>query len=450
MPERLLYIVPPMNYAAALDFLLSRTDYERWPGYQYASRFDLRRMYYLLERLGNPHLASKSVHIAGSKGKGSTAAMIAAGLQAAGHRTGLYTSPHLVTLRERIKVDGKPLFKSELARVVARMKPVVEASDRDCPYGELSTFELLTAAAFLHFEQRGVDYQVLEAGLGGRLDATNVVTPEVAVITTISFDHTEILGDTLARIAAEKAGIIKSSVPVVSTHQAGEAAAVIQRVSRSRSAALTEVGHDVTWQPSGHDRAGQSLRVSGVRETYEVSIPLLGEHQLLNAATAVATLEALGISRQHIEAGLALTDWPGRLQLLWRRPMLVVDGAHTRESARKLRQALKRHFDFERLIFIIGTSADKDLAGIVSELAPAAHKVVATRSRHPRATDPAAVAAAFRRSGADALMSGNVKAALQAAKGLAGPRDLICATGSLFVIGEVIERVRRLRPEAYS
>jgi dihydrofolate synthase/folylpolyglutamate synthase len=439
-----------MNYATALDFLLSRTDYERWPGYQYASRFDLRRMYYLLERLGNPHLASKSVHIAGSKGKGSTAAMIAASLQAAGYRTGLYTSPHLVTLRERTKVNGKPILKSELACVVARMKPVVRSSDRDCPYGELSTFELLTAAAFLHFQRQGVDYQVLEAGLGGRLDATNVVMPELAVITTISFDHTEVLGTTLARIAAEKAGIIKPYVPVVSTQQAGEAAAVIRKASRSRSAVLTEVGRDVTWQSSGHDRSRQSLQVNGVRQAYETSIPLLGEHQLLNAATAVAALEALGVPKQHIEAGLALTDWPGRLQLLWRRPMLVIDGAHTSESANKLRLALKRHFDFDRLIFIIGTSADKDLSGIVSELAPAAHKVVATRSRHPRATDPAVVATAFRMSGADTLISGDVKAALQAAKSVAGPRALICATGSLFVIGEVIEQVKCLRPEVYS
>ncbi len=204
-----------MNYAAALDLLLSRTDYERYPGFNYASRFDLRRMDDLLLRLGNPHMSAKSVHIAGSKGKGSTSAMIAAGLQAAGYKTGLYTSPHLITLRERIQVDSKPILKSELGSVVASIKPHVEAVDRDGTYGELSTFELLTAAAFVYFHQKQVDYQVLEVGLGGRLDATNVVHPEICVITSISLDHTEVLGDTLAKIAAEKAGIIKQGCTVV-------------------------------------------------------------------------------------------------------------------------------------------------------------------------------------------------------------------------------------------
>jgi dihydrofolate synthase/folylpolyglutamate synthase len=439
-----------MNYAAALDFLLSRTDYERYPGFNYASRFDLRRMDDLLQRLGNPHMSAKSVHIAGSKGKGSTAAMIAAGLQAAGYETGLYTSPHLVTLRERIQVDGKPLLKSALASVVAKIKPHVEAVDRDGTYGELSTFELLTAAAFVYFQQKQVDYQVLEVGLGGRLDATNVVMPEICIITSISLDHTDVLGDTLAKIAAEKAGIIKQGRTVVSSPQAEEAAEVIKEFCLQKNAKLISVGKDITWREIGSNLSGQSLEVTGRKSTYRVTIPLLGTHQLENAATAVATLEALGLSRTSIEEGLANTQWPGRLQVLKRRPLLVIDGAHNRDSAKKLKAALQQYFQFDRLILIIGTSADKDVSGIVGELAPMADEVMVTRSRHPRATRTEVLVKEFDRLGKKAEVVDNVAKAVAEAKKRAGRGDLICVTGSLFLIAEVIEYVKGLRPELYA
>lgn len=443
-----------MKYTDAIDFFLSRTDYERWPGYNYASRFDLRRMELLLERLGDPHRSSRSVHIAGSKGKGSTAAMITAALRAAGYKTGLYTSPHLVTLRERISIDGKPILKRELAEVAEILRPHAEAIDHDCTYGELSTFELLTAAAFLHFQRKGVDFQVLEVGLGGRLDATNVVTPEVCVITSISLDHQEVLGDTVAQIAAEKAGIIKAGIPVVTSPQTEEAAAVIREVCREKGVDLIMVGSDVTWQRLENNLAGQSIEVTsrGIRSngtTYRITIPLLGEHQVQNAATAVAALELLGVSRESIEVGLAKTSWPGRLQVLRRRPLLIVDGAHTAESARKLKEALMNYFHFNRILFILGTSADKDMKSIIAELAPLASVVVATRSRHPRATDPGVVAAEVAKWGLRAEVTENVAQALEKARGMAGNHDLICATGSLFLVGEVIEHVNNVRAEIY-
>jgi dihydrofolate synthase/folylpolyglutamate synthase len=439
-----------MNYAAALDYLLSRTDYERYPGFNYANRFDLRRTEDLLRRLGDPHLISKSVHIAGSKGKGSTSAMIAAGLQAAGYKTGLYTSPHLVTLRERIQVDGKPILKSELASVVEVIKPHVEAVDRDGTYGELSTFELLTAAAFVHFQRKRVDYQVLETGLGGRLDATNVVMPEICVITSISYDHTDVLGDTLAKIAAEKAGIIKKGRRVVSSPQAEEAASVIRAVCQKTGARLVSVGSDVTWRKLNSNLSGQSLEVKGLKNSYQITLPLLGSHQLQNAAAAVAALELLGLDKKSIERGLAKTDWPGRLQILRRRPLLVVDGAHNRDSAKKLGDALKEYFQYDRLTIIIGTSSDKDTSGIVSELAPLAHRVIATRSRHPRATKPEVLAGEFSRQGVQAEVAQNVAEAVAEAAGKVGKKDLICATGSLFLVAEVIEYIKGLRPEVYA
>jgi dihydrofolate synthase/folylpolyglutamate synthase len=439
-----------MNYAAALDFLLSRTDYERWPGFNYASRFDLRRMEALLQRLDNPHLSTKAVHIAGSKGKGSTSAMIAAGLQAAGYRTGLYTSPHLVTLRERIQVNGKPILKRELESLIARMRPHVEAVDHDKTYGELSTFELLTAAAFMQFQQKAVDFQVLETGLGGRLDATNVVTPEVSVITSISLDHTEVLGDTLALIAAEKAGIIKPGRPVVRSAQAEEAAQVIREACQKKGARLVSVGSDITWRKLDSDLFGQSLEVQGLKGSYRMTIPLLGAHQLQNAAAAVGALEVLGVPRKNIEAGLAKTNWPGRLQILRRRPLLVVDGAHNRDSASKLKEALKEYFHFDHLILIMGTSADKDVSGIVEELAPLANTVIVTRSRHPRATRPEILAGEFARLGVQAETAQDVARAVAEAQGKAGKGDLICATGSLFLVAEVIEYVKGLHPERYA
>lgn len=438
-----------MNYSAAVDFILERADYERWPGYAYANRFDLRRMEDLLHRLGDPHLSARAVHIAGSKGKGSTAAMIAAGLRAAGHKTGLYTSPHLLTLRERINVDGKPILKRELADVVAGLRPHAEEMDRDRTYGELTTFELLTVAAFLHFQQKGVDFQVLETGLGGRLDATNVVTPEVCVITSISLDHREVLGNTVAQIAAEKAGIIKPGIPVVSSAQAKEAATVISKTCLARGARLVTVGSDISWQRISSNLSEQSLEVKGMRGSYHLNIPLLGAYQLQNAATAVATLETLDVPRESIEVGLANTYWPGRLQILRRRPMLVVDGAHSGDSARKLKEALEQHFHFDHLILIIGASADKDMSEIVVELAPMADSVIATRSRHPRATTPEAVAGEFARQGLRAEVAEDVAQAVAKARAKAGKRDLICATGSLFLVGEVIENVKGLRPELY-
>jgi len=438
-----------MNYTAAVDFLLARTDYERWPGYTYASRFDLRRMDVLLRRLGNPHLGSRFVHVAGSKGKGSTSAMIAAGLQAAGCTTGLYTSPHLVTLRERISVDGRPILKRELAEVVKKLKPAADETDREATYGELTTFELLTAAALLHFHDKGTDFQVLETGLGGRLDATNVVTPEVCVITSISLDHTEVLGDTIPQIAGEKAGIIKPGVPAVISPQTDEALAVIRRACLQTGSRLVSVGKEVTWQCTGHSLSGQSLVVRGIRQSYRLTIPLLGSHQMENAATAVAALEILDIPEESIVAGLAATRWRGRLQVLRRRPMLVVDGAHSGDSAAKLRQALADYFHFDSLVLIIGTSADKDLSAIAAELAPLNARVIATRSRHPRSTEPERVASEFSRRGAVAEVSGSVGEAVAEALRDASNTDLICATGSLFLVGEVIECVKGLRPETY-
>lgn len=349
------------SYQAAIDYILRFADYER------ASRsalvWDLRRMDELLGRLGNPQAVARSIQIAGTKGKGSTAAMIASVLATAGYRTGLYTSPHLLSFTERIQVDAKPIAAEEFAAVVEKLKPEVEAVNQHGAFGELTTFEILTALAFVYFKDRKVDFQVLETGLGGRLDATNVVHSKVCVITSISFDHTDVLGDSLAQIAAEKAGIIKPGSIVICAPQAPEALAVIERACQNKGVRLINMSKHVTWQRKSSSLARQSFHLKGTMHDYEFTIPLLGEHQLENAATAVATLEALAewgvkVSLEHIAAGLAQVRWPGRLQVLERDPLLIVDGAHNADSAKRLMQALGQYFSFDRLILIIGISFD--------------------------------------------------------------------------------------------
>ena len=437
-----------MNYQQAEDYIFSYTDYEKMPMPHDPAFYDLRRVEELLARLGNPHLAARSVHIAGTKGKGSVAAMVASALSISGYTTGLYTSPHLHTWRERMRVDGELISEEEFVALVARLKPEVEAVNRKATYGQLTTFELLTALGFAFFKLKEAKFQVLEVGMGGTFDATNVITPEVCIITSISLDHTEVLGNSLPEVAGEKAGIIKSGSIVVTSLQPDEVARVIEETCLNRGAELVRVGSDVTWQSLGFDSNRQSLQVRGRLNSYKLSIPLLGQYQLENAAVAVAALEVLAekgfkISKDGIVNGLAKVSWPGRLQILSRQPLLVVDGAHNPASAQKLKQSLEQYFDFDRAILVIGVSCDKDIAGIVSELVPLFNKVVVTRSRHPRAMAPPPIVAEFARHGDEVEVAEDVSTALTLAMGMAGTRDLVCVAGSLFVVGEAIEQANR-------
>jgi dihydrofolate synthase/folylpolyglutamate synthase len=432
------------RYQAALDYIYSFVDYETQHRPRDAANYDLRRVYDLLARLDNPQQKVKSVHIAGSKGKGSVSAMIASVLTAAGYKTGLYTSPHLLTFNERIRIDNRLIGDDDVARLVEGIKPHVEAVNREAKYGRLTTFEVITALGFLYFAEQNCEFAVVEVGLGGRLDATNVIVPEVSVITSISLEHTEVLGNTLAEIAGEKAGIIKPRVTVVTSPQAGEVDVVFARVSRDKGARHIRVGTDVTWRGLTFDATRQSLRVKGRLGTYDLTIPLLGEYQMENAATAVAALEILvekgyRIKERSIIDGLSHIDWPGRLQVLRRNPYVIADGAHNPYSAAKLREALKKHFKFEHATLIIGTSSDKDIGGIMSELLPVFDRVIATRSTHPRATPTERLAAELKRLGRDIVETGDITEALPLALAQSGENDLICITGSLFVVAGAME-----------
>ncbi|MFC1892902.1 bifunctional folylpolyglutamate synthase/dihydrofolate synthase [Chloroflexota bacterium] len=439
-----------MDYQQAIDYLSSYTDYEVLPRLAHnAVNYDLRRVTELLSRIGNPHRRVRSVHIAGTNGKGSIAAMVASVLTASGYTTGLYTSPHLHTWRERVRVDGELISEEELAAIVTGLQPEAEAVNLKATYGRLTTFELLTSLAFAYFAERGAHFQVLEVGMGGQFDATNVIAPEVCIITPVSFDHTEVLGNSLAEIAAEKAGIIKPGCVVVASPQLDEADRVIENACSRCGAELVRVGSDITVQGISFDMERQLLRVEGRIDSYELSIPLLGRHQIDNAATAVAALEVLAkkgfhISHDSIVSGLARVNWAGRLQVLGYRPLIVADGAHNPDGARKLRESLKQYLNFDRAILIIGASDDKDIAGIASALAPLFNTVIATRSRHPRSVIPAAITAQFTRHGVETQVADNVAVALSQAMALANDKDLICVAGSLFVIAEAIEEVERL------
>jgi dihydrofolate synthase/folylpolyglutamate synthase len=437
----------------ALDYLYSFIDYETMHQPRDAVSYDLRRMDELLARLCNPHRKAESVHIAGTKGKGSIAAMIASGLTAAGYRTGLYTSPHLIDIRERFRINGGFIPPAAMVELVAALKPEVTEVNSKATYGKLTTFELLTALGFLYFAREGVNFQVVEAGLGGRLDATNVINAGVCVIASINLDHTEVLGNSLAEIAAEKAGIIKPGSVVVGSPQPEEAARVIEAACLECGAELIRVGRDVTWEGLGFDNGRQLLNVKGRLDSYRLSLPLLGRYQMENAAVAVAALEVLvergfSIPRSSIIGGLGQVSWPGRFQILGHNPLIVADGAHNPASARELRRSLEHYFQgcclpegkpFKPAVLVFGASWDKDIAGIVPELYPFFDRVIATRSHHPRSVATASVVAEFGKYGVEARITEAVPGALSLAREMAGEGGFICITGSLFVVGEAIE-----------
>jgi dihydrofolate synthase/folylpolyglutamate synthase len=434
-----------LNYSQAEKYLDSFINYEQIPGISYAQPgYSLRHVEELLNRMGNPHLAAKIVHIAGTKGKGSVAAMIAQVLSSSGYKTGLYTSPHLHNLRERISIDGSLISKAEFAAAMAVVKPFIESMRQDTAFRQLTYFEALTVLAFAYFKKKQVDLQVLEVGLGGRLDATNVTSPVVCIITPVSLDHTEILGNSLEEIAQEKAGIIKSGCWVVLSPQPEEAASVISNSCRKKEAKVVQVGKDVTWRKIGGDFYHQSLVIEGRASSYQVSIPLLGDYQLENAAAAVAALEILGsagfaISAADIAQGLARVQWPGRFHILQQHPTVLLDGAHNVASMKRLVSNVKTYFNYKRILLVFGTSCDKDIPGIIEELVPLSPQVIVTQAPHSRAASTSNLAAEFSKRGIKSEIRETVAQALSRALSLADRTDLICITGSLFIVGEALD-----------
>ena len=444
-----------MDYRASLGLLLGLVDYERFRGPRGPRvKFDLSRMEELLASLGDPHLAVPAVHVAGTKGKGSVTAMIASVLSQQGYKTGAFTSPHLHSFRERISVDGEPVSEEEFALLVARVWPNVCGVNAEGVFGRVTLFETLTAMAFLHFRDIEADFQVLEVGLGGRLDSTNLVQPEVCAITSISLDHMAILGNTVEEIAREKAGIVKTGVPVVSAPQKRDAMREIGRKCMKVAAPLLEAGRHITWREGGEGLVGQFFIVEGRLGRYRLTMPLLGKHQLENAAVAVGALECLTergweISDEAFERGFENVQWPCRMEVLEHEPPLISDGAHNPDSMIRLRKFLKRYFGDKRPVVIFGASRDKNLGQMMDALTPLKPVAVVTQSRHPRSASLPELVRGFAERGIEVHQSADTWNAVQKARSLVSEDGYIVATGSLFLAAEVREAVLGIEPELY-
>jgi len=434
-----------LNYSQAEEYLNSFVNYEQIPGITYApSDYNLRHVEELLNRMGDPQLAARTIHIAGTKGKGSVAAMIAQVLSDSGYKTGLYTSPHLHTLRERISVDGSLISEVEFATAMTEIKPFIESMKQDVAFRQLTYFEALTALAFAHFKKKRMDFQVLEVGLGGRLDATNVTKPLVCIITPVSLDHTQILGNSLEEIAREKAGIIKPGCWVVISPQPVEVASVINDICREKEAKVVQVGKNITWCKTGGDLYHQSLAIEGRTSKYQVNIPLLGDFQLENTATAVAALEILAsegfdISAADMAQSLARVKWPGRFHILQENPLVLVDGAHNVASMRGLISNIKEYFSCKRILLVFGTSCDKDIAGIINELVALSPQVIVTRAGHSRAAPLSTLVEEFSKRGIEPETRKTISEAISRALSIADRKDIVCVTGSLFVVAETLD-----------
>lgn len=445
------------TYDEALAYLRQLTNYEAPQPMPFnAAHFNPGTLDAFLQTLGAPHHAFASVHIAGSKGKGSTAAMVAAVLERAGCRTGLFSSPHLVSIRERTQINRQWISPDDFAALVAELRDHVDRLS-DLKAGQtgrqLTFFEFNTALSFLYFARQHVDIAVVEVGLGGRLDTTNVLMPKVAAITPIELEHTRILGDTLAAIAREKAGIIKPESCVVSAAQAPEVIEVIQQRCQAQQAALAVAGREFHSAIEASSSEGSTFHFRGFGHHWrDLQIPLLGRHQVGNASVALAVIAHLmaqgwAIDTDHIAHGLSQVQWEGRLEILDRQPWTVCDGAFTVGAAQHLRQSLTELFDYQRLWLVLGLSADKNLSGIVDCLGTLAHEVIVTPFHHPRSCDPHQLAAHVRRQDIPVRIAPDPVTALAWARAAAHPDDMICVAGSLFLLGEIKAWQRGITPE---
>lgn len=446
------------RYNLALDYLYSFVDYSLKHSSELAKAdFNLDRMFALMKSLGDPQTKYPIIHVAGTKGKGSASALCAAGLQAAGYRTGLYTSPHLLDYVERIQINGEPIIHEQLVELVEEIKPQVAKIEM------LTTFEITTALAFMAFAKYGATAAVFEVGLGGRLDATNIVTPRVSVITSLSYDHMAVLGNTLALIAGEKAGIIKEGVPVVSSPQKDEALQVLLRVASERNSEIILVGKDVWFERVTSSLSGQRLvlsfaeglqvagrlpAVGGQRSAVELNIPLLGAHQIENAATAYAALKASGIpiADEQIKLGFSQVQWRARFEVAQVEPPVIFDSAHNQDSFEKLRETLEEYFPGKKVHLIFGASEDKNIPGMFAEMKSKIQKIIITRADHPRALSVEHIAGLADQAGAEWEALVPVKDALRRALELSSKDgSIVLSAGSMFVTAEVMKEFTSLR-----
>ncbi len=433
-----------MDYREALEYVWTLVNFETTPPGT-RGEYTLERLRALMARLGNPQERLRAVHVAGTKGKGSTSAMMERVLRAAGHRTGFFSSPHLHDARERLRINGALISEEAFVALVARLRPDFEA------FEGTTTFEALTAMAFVWFVESGVEVAVFEVGLGGRLDATNLITPLVSVITPLGLEHTAVLGNTIEEIAAEKGGIIKRGVPAVTAGQPPAALGVLRQIAEERGAPLTVVSEAWTGARTATSLDGQDFDIvvagSGEVVYSGLRLSLLGAHQVANATVAVRALHALreqGVAWEEgaLREGLAEVEWPARVEVLQRRPLLVVDGAHTVESVAALVTALRESVPegWARSTLVLGIMRDKDIGTLLPTFAPLADRLILTRASHTsRAAEPSELMGHPAVGAFEARVVPTVAEALRVALAEAGPEELVVVAGSLYVAAEARE-----------
>lgn len=428
---------PKSDYDSALDYLYSFVDYSLTKQLRYSpEKFNLQRMRDLMDMMGNPHQQYPVVHVAGTKGKGSTSVMIAAVLQKAGYKVGLYTSPHLHDYCERIQVNQVPISHQDLVSQVISIRPAVAAVP------EITTFEITTAIGFQYFAEQKVDIAIVEVGLGGRLDATNVVTPIISVITSLSYDHMNILGDTIVKIAIEKAGIIKKNIPVVIAPQGfPEVNELLFDIAEKNHSQVTVVDKEYVYCSKSHSLDEQLFSLTKISsdelKPAEYTISLLGYHQVENAVTARAVIDVIRtkefqISEDDVVDGFKSASWPCRFEIIKKRPLIIVDSAHNVDSAVKLQATIKDYLKNENVTLIFGASEDKDIRGMFEVLFPVVDDIIVTKSIHPRAfesEDLAGIASQLQR---EAKITSSIEEALELIGGKSAS-DVVIITGSIFV-----------------
>lgn len=416
------------GYQKALDFLYGLE--------KFGMIFGLTKVEAILKAIGNPHQEIQAIHIGGTNGKGSTAAMMASILKREGYRVGLYTSPHLIRFTERVKLNGKEIEKEEVAELTTWMRERVEEEGIAPPF---TFFDFTTAMALLYFKQKMVDMAILEVGLGGRLDSTNVVDPLLAIITNIGKDHEDILGKGILNIAKEKAGIIKKGRPLITAATQPRVLRLFSTTCREREAPFYRVGKEFRYHL---EEVGEGFSYEGLnRKLWGLSLNLRGPHQKINATTAIGAIEVLEelgypVSNESISEGLTEVDWPGRLEMVSSSPRVILDGAHNPEGALALKESLQNDFDYRHLILLVGIMKDKDVSSILHLLSPLADHIILTQPKTDRAASPELLQKALGRNGTKSEVIEDLSKAIDRGLLLAGPEDLLCITGSLYTVGE--------------
>jgi len=427
------------EYQNALDFIYSHINLGITRNLRYSpEKFDLNRMRKFASLLGNPQDQYPIIHVAGTKGKGSTCAMLANIMSKAGYKTGFYSSPHIIDFRERVRINDLLISKED---VVERVKELALAEKI---ISEISTFELITALAFSYFSKRKVDLAVLEVGMGGRLDATNIVTPALSIITKVSIDHTQILGNTIEKIAKEKAGIIKNSIPVISSYQFVTVKNEIHKIAREKQSELIFSDKEYKTRIIERKLTGQTFSIAGSKETMPriYSIPLIGDHQIENAATVFASVEKLRglgweISDTSVDLGYRTVKWPGRMEIVQEDPLIMVDGAHNPDSFRKLKIAIEQYFPGKNIILIFGASEDKNILEMIEIIKPSIKRFIFSKANHPRAAEINNLIEMGEKLDLDYESFELLEEALERAINSSDPQSVIIAAGSLFIAGGV-------------